>query len=175
MHIESVHTNKAYFCPQLWNVHTEGTHAQAAHQYLWLNACTYDWMYVHTVERMQRTEHCLLLTTALVPMRSACALSDQITVTAKYKTQHNNWQSINWWLRVPSDQERPLRWENHPAGDWVICISMVPNASTSSVHPRLCAGCVHLCYSSLVGCHTTVPSRSWDRLLRHSWSHRVTC
>jgi len=45
-------------------------------------------MYVHTVERMQRTEHCLLLTTALVPMRSACALSDQITVTAKYKTQH---------------------------------------------------------------------------------------
>ena len=68
-------------------------------------------------------------------------------------------QKPPWVLLIndmPSDQERPPRWENHPAGDWVICISMVPNASTSSVHPRLCAGCVHLCYSSLVGCHTTV-------------------
>ena len=43
-------------------------------------------------------------------------------------------------------------------------------------HTRVRA-CVSLCqcnYSSLVGCHITVPSRSWDHLLRHSWSHHVT-
>jgi len=55
----------------------------------------------------------------------------------------------HWWFEAPSNQE---------------------------IHA--CALCAHTRvrerYSSLVGCHTTVPSRSWDRLLRHSRSHRVT-
>ena len=41
-----------------------------------------------------------------------------------------------------------------------------------SAHTR-----VSICYcyySSLVGCHNTVPFRSWNRLLRHARSHRVT-
>jgi len=37
------------------------------------------------------------------------ALSYQITVIAKYKTQHI------YYFGAPSDQERPLRWKNYPA------------------------------------------------------------
>ena len=34
----------------------------------------------------------------------------QITVTAKYKTQHKDQLMV-----ATSDQERPPRWKNHPA------------------------------------------------------------
>ena len=35
-----------------------------------------------------------------------------------------------------ADQERPPRWKNHPAEEWV-CNDMVPNASTSSLSHAL--------------------------------------
>jgi hypothetical protein len=71
-------------------------------------------------------------------------LPDQITVTAKYKTQHNN------RLGASSDQERPSRWKNHPAEERVVCIAVVLNASTSFVYPRLCALCSYSCVYQLV-------------------------
>jgi hypothetical protein len=70
------------------------------------------------------------------------SLSYPITVTAK--TQHI------YYFGALSDQERPPRWKNHPVEEWVLCIAMVPNASTSSVHPRLCALCTYLCVYLLV-------------------------
>ena len=55
-----------------------------------------------------------------------------------------SWMCQSYWnFGAPSDQERPPRWKNHPAEEWVICIAVVPNAST--VHPRLCALCSYLC------------------------------
>ena len=62
-----------------------------------------------------------------------------------YKTQH-----IYLLIGGPSDQEKPLRWKNHPAEEWVLCIAMIPNASTSSVRPRLCALCSYSCVYLLV-------------------------
>ena len=40
-----------------------------------------------------------------------------------YETQHI--YLLNW---APSDQERPPRWKNHLAEEWVLCTAMVPNA-----------------------------------------------
>jgi hypothetical protein len=48
-------------------------------------------------------------------------------------------------LGVPLDQERPPKWKNHPAEEWVLCISVVLNASTSSVYPHLWAFCSYSC------------------------------
>ena len=66
---------------------------------------------------------------------------------------------------MPSDQEQPPRWKNHPAEEWV-CITVVPSALTSThththTHTRMCV-CLCLCHSSLTGSHTAAPSRSWQ-------------
>ena len=76
---------------------------------------------------------------------SFSCMSDQITVNAKYKTQYIDDQVSEtsneciqkppWVLLIndmPSDQERPPRWKNHPAEEWV-CTAVVHIASTSSL------------------------------------------
>jgi hypothetical protein len=56
---------------------------------------------------------------------------------------------------VPSDQERPPRWKNHPAEEWVYLeffASLVPNATTSSLaHALVCALSAHM-YVCLLLC-----------------------
>jgi hypothetical protein len=46
---------------------------------------------------------------------------------------------------APSDQERPPRWQNYSAEEWV-CFAVVPNASTSSLaHALALSALTHVC------------------------------
>jgi hypothetical protein len=49
-----------------------------------------------------------------------------------------NGQSCLYLRCLWTKQGKPPRWRNHPAEECVFCIAVVPNASTSSVYPRLC-------------------------------------
>jgi hypothetical protein len=77
-------------------------------------------------------------------LQSLSGLSDQIPSLQSIRASTTT-SGDDHLIDSPTDQERPPRWKNHPAEEWVY-ISVVSNASTSSLaHALALSALTHVC------------------------------
>ena len=91
-------------------------------------------------------------------------LWDQITVTAKYKTQHTYW--LNGCAFGPKkglQGGKTIQQRSEFLHCWsLMLLPVLWLMPLRSLHTCICV------YSALRGCHTAAPSRSWDPWLRRT-------